>query len=416
MLLPLHLFVNAQSDTLDLHKNNNDSVNLGVLNILTEPENGAAVYIDGILAGYTPFLKNVAVGHHKLCVKKEQYYDYTEDIVVRDNKMVKKIKMNLMYGYVQISSSPIGAVVYINNEQTNLMTPCTTGKIIPGEVFISLKLDDYQTFDTVVNVKENNVHRMHVKMARSGMYDNMSNDEYYNQLYSEKTNITTMPVSDYVYAKLADSVQKKVGYNSSKRILSKERNFWSKKENEPGGGLWLKIGSGFSGVSNVDSQTSTFYLSGPTFHIGAQFTYRFNRFFGLGAELVYSTTMYKVKYNVGSVTYNDKFVFNNIDLPILAKAYFLKNGLGPMIELGTTINYKFNYNRSRDSGNGEAKLEKFSYGAMNIGFVSGVGYDFKIANVVCNANFRAVFELTRLFDNVSQKMLYFQIGLGVKIY
>jgi len=422
MLMSSPLMINAQSDTLEPNRNEVDgNIRVGILNILTEPESGAAVFIDDILSGYTPFLKNIAIGNHKLCLKKEQYYDYCEYIVVSDSKMVKKVKMDLMFGYIKVSSTPTGALVYINDVETKLPTPCTTGKIDSGSARLTLKLDDYQTFDTIIKVDDNSIHRLHVNLVKSVHNNDMPNEEYISQLYSDTTKLTTMLASDYITSQLADSANVKQKNKHKSLNKSKARTaFFNKieRENGLGSGLWFKIGSGLSCVWDDDL---TYLPEGydytyPTFYVGGQFTYRFSRFIGLGIDLFYARNGYKTVYYVGTVKYTDKFIFNDIDFPILAKIFFLKNGLGPMIEIGPIIDYRINYTRTRDSGIGEAKIDKLSYNALNFGVVGGIGGDFKIGKVICTANMRAIVEFTKIFDNSQNKMLYFQVGLGIKFY
>lgn len=418
--------VHSQNDSTGSKRKAVDGyVDVGLLNILSEPEDEAAVYIDEVLVGYTPFLKKIAVGKHELSVRKEHYYDYNEVITVSEDKMVKKVKLELMYGYIKVSSSPVGAKVFLNDNETTLMTPCMTGKVVPGLNKVSLKLDEYQTFDTVVDVKENSVSRIHADMVKLDLSKNMNVLEYLNQLYADTAKLTMMLASDYIASQIDDAdgevrhKNSRVEKSNGKRaVTSNERKTQPKKKNEFGHAVWLKVGSGMSGIWNLD-ETSTsgeYSMKFPTFHAGMQYSYRFNRFFGLGADLIYSRTGYKDSYSVADNQYVDDFKINNIDIPVLAKFYFLKNGLGPVIEIGPILNYKVNYIMTRDSGKGEPKIEKSSYNALNYGATAGIGCDFRISNVVFTVNVRTIMELMSVFENINQNMFHVQVGLGVKIY
>lgn len=415
----------SQNDTLNVNPKNIDGyIDVGILNIFSEPEDEASVYIDDVLVGYTPFQKKIAVGEHKLCIRKEHYYDYNEVITMSETKMVKKVRLDLMFGYIKISSTPAGAMVYINDKETSLMTPCMTGQISHGPTKISLKLNEYQTFDTVVDVAENSVSRLNVNLQKSDLYNNIAKDEYYNQLYADTVRLSMLHASDYIASQIddaADETQKNGRDEKSNRkrvVALGEKKSELKKKNEFGHTVWLKVGSGLSGIWNVgeNSTSSEYSMKSPTFYGGMQYSYRFNRFFGLGAELIYSRTGYKNSYVVDDYQYDDSFKFNTIDIPVLAKFYFLKNGLGPVIEIGPILNYKANYIMTRNPGNGKPETIKASYNALNYGATAGIGCDFRISDVVFTVNVRTIMELTSVFENVNHNMFHVQVGLGVKIY
>lgn len=431
LLLCPNFLLFSQNDTVNVRPNNVDGyVDVGILNILSEPEDEASVYIDDVLVGYTPFLKKIAVGEHKLCVRKEHYYDYNEAITMSDAKMVKKVRLDLMFGYVKISSTPVGAMVYINDEETSLMTPCMTGKISPGQTKISFKLNDYQSFDTVVEVVENSVSRLYVDLKKSDLYNNIAENEYYNQLYADTVRLSMLLASDYLASQIndtANSVKDKKKKVEKANLADDERPAVKPKKEKParamkeykfGSAIWLKAGSGLSGLWNIndDNFPDRYDFSCPTFYGGMQYSYRFNRFFAMGVDLVYSRNGYSDSYSVADNQYVDNIKINNIDIPVLAKFYFLKNGLGPVIEVGPILNYKINYIMTRDSGNGKPETKKSSYNALNYGATAGIGCDFRISNVVFTVNVRTIMELMSVFENIDQNMFHVQVGLGVKIY
>lgn len=347
-----------------------------------------------------------------------------------DAKMVKKVRLDLMFGYVKISSTPVGAMVYINDEETSLMTPCMTGKISPGQTKISFKLNDYQTFDTVVDVDENSVSRLYVDLKKSDLYNNIAENEYYNQLYADTVRLSMLLASDYLASQIndtANSVKDKKKKVEKANLADDERPAVKPKKEKParamkeykfGSAIWLKAGSGLSGLWNIndDNFPDRYDFSCPTFYGGMQYSYRFNRFFAMGVDLVYSRTGYRDLYSVADNQYVDNIKINNIDIPVLAKFYFLKNGLGPVIEVGPILNYKVNYIMTRDSGNGKPETKKSSYNALNYGATAGIGCDFRISNVVFTVNVRTIMELMSVFENINQNMFHVQVGLGVKIY
>lgn len=421
----------SQNDTLNVKPNNiGGYIDVGILNIFSEPEDEASVYIDDVLVGYTPFQKKIAVGEHKLCIRKENYYDYNEVITMSETKMVKKVRLDLMFGYIKISSTPVGAMVYINDKETSLMTPCMTGKISHGPTEISLKLNEYQTFDTVIDVAENSVSRLHVNLQKSDLYNNIAEDEYYDQLYADTVMLSMLLVSDYLSSQINDSAnslkdrKKKIGKTDladderPAAKLKKEKPARAMKEYKLGSSIWIKAGSGLSGLWNINDFNfpDRYDFSCPTFYGGMQYSYRFNRFFSIGIDLVYSRIGYKDSYSIADNQYVDNFKINAIDIPVLAKFYFLKNGFGPVIEIGPILNYKANYIMTRNPGNGKPETIKSSYNALNYGATAGIGCDFRISDVVFTVNVRTIMELMSVFENVNHNMFHVQIGLGVKVY
>lgn len=418
----------SQNDTLNVNPKNIDGyIDVGILNIFSEPEDEASVYIDDVLVGYTPFQKKIAVGEHKLCIRKEHYYDYNEVITMSETKMVKKVRLDLMFGYIKISSTPAGAMVYINDKETSLMTPCMTGKISHGPTKISLKLNEYQTFDTVVDVAENSVSRLNVNLQKSDLYNNIAKDEYYNQLYADTVRLSMLLVSDYLSSQINDSANSVKKKNEKTDLADDERPAAKPQKVKParemkdyksGSSIWIKAGSGLSGLCNINdfNFSDRYDFSCPTFYGGMQYSYRFNRFFAIGVDLVYSRIGYKDSYFIADNQYVDNFKINAIDIPVLAKFYFLKNGLGPVIEIGPILNYKANYIMIRNPGNGKPETIKASYNALNYGATAGIGCDFRISDVVFTVNVRTIMELTSVFENVNHNMFHVQVGLGVKIY
>lgn len=444
-----------------LKAQNQEVVIVGELYIFTEPDDNAEVFIDGDFVGHTPFMKKVEVGKHELTVKKDLYYDHHETIMVGDIRTDLKIKMKPRFGMIKIDTKPYGAVVSFNGIYYPTLTPCISGKISAGDVNVKIELEDYRTIDSVVTVKEGKISILNVKMEKQNVYESMTREMYDYQLgkvynTNEDRNVVVVdtaglkkvyasvhgnsPVPKYVSSrkpsnmptyrpprkstykprKSPDVLLRTYAQNLKKRILKRKPAFWVK------GGLGLShvYGKGENG-EKISWSTGDYYSNYPTFYIGGQFTARFNRYVGLAIDLNYSRTGYKYYYSDVVVEFNNmllefgvinKYIFNGVELPVVARAYFFENGLGPMVELGGIVNYKKYYNLKYTASTGEEGHLKEKYDSFNWGLVAGAGYDFKLFDVVCSANARVVMEMSRVFGDVDHKLIYFQFGVGVKIF
>ncbi|MCQ2309329.1 MAG: PEGA domain-containing protein [Bacteroidales bacterium] len=400
-----------------LNAQNQEVVIVGELGVFTAPDNDAEVFIDGIHVGHTPFLKKVEVGKHQLTVKKEMYYDYQEEIVVGDARLDVKIKLEPKYGMLRINTKPFGAMVYFNGIKYPTRTPCISGKIMAGSVAVKIELEDYHTVDTVVIVDEGKVTNLYVQLEKQPVFESMAREDYDYQLsrvYITNDDNNFVELDTTGFRKVSDVTSSIHHDGNTLKNKSKIKH-----------GFWLKGGLGISNVYGKDAygetinwSTGDYYSVYPTFYIGGQYTLRFNRYVGLAVDLNYSRTGYQYSHNDEVLDYGviNKFTFDGIELPFAFRTYFLKNGYGPMIELGGILNYRKYCKVDYSVSTGEKDYLKEKYGSLNWGLVAGLGCDFKIVDVACSINARVVLEMSKVFDDVDYKLIYFQFGIGVKIF
>jgi len=121
------------------------------VNIKSKPDD-AVVVIDDVMKGRTPLtVENITAGEHVIVLKKDGYFmkkatvsvaaDTTVDLTFELIKPLERI----------IQSTPPGAEVLIDGKAAGI-TPCTVGKLKPGEHVITLRLKGYETIEGKVTL------------------------------------------------------------------------------------------------------------------------------------------------------------------------------------------------------------------------------------------------------------------------
>jgi len=391
------------------------------LSVLSEPESDAEVYLDGKFVGHTPFLKKIEVGFHELTIKKDMYYDYHDTIKVLNTKVDVKAKLSPKFGMLKINTKPMGAKVLFNGIEYPSTTPCISGKIYAGELNVSLKLENHKKVDTTVMIEEGKITNLSLQLEKQPRYQFMTKEDYDYQLNKTyKTNedntiVTTDTVNtDEVLEESVVVKPKKIRrYSTPRRKIEKENSIWAK------GGLGLSHvrGIGDDG-KKIDWSNGNYYSVYPTFYFGAQYSYRLNVVFAISVDLNFSRTGYQYTFIDKEFSYGviNKFIFNGIELPIAARAYFLTDGVGPYAEIGAVVNYRNKCRVDYTLSNGNQEKLKYNVNSFNYGLVGGLGWDFKIAKITCSANARAIMEASNIFNDVNYRMIYFQFGVGVRVF
>jgi hypothetical protein len=156
------------SNTIQIHANqvtyitatlNTDpQATTGAISVNSNPSY-AAVFIDGMYYGVTnpghPLVANdIAAGSHAVKVSLAGYDDSVSTVTVNSGQTTT-VKANLAggsgRGAIEISSSPTGAIVYMNNVNKGI-TPLTLTDQIPGGYTVTLQLSGYNTWSEVVEL------------------------------------------------------------------------------------------------------------------------------------------------------------------------------------------------------------------------------------------------------------------------
>ena len=120
---------------------------------ITANVDSARIYLDGTFTGqFTPDTLEAEIGIHEISLKKELYYESTENIeIVKDSTIVVNFTLVeiLDIGRVFVSSNVNGAAILLDDEDTGKFTPDTIATS-PGQHEIKLQKPFY--FDSIREV------------------------------------------------------------------------------------------------------------------------------------------------------------------------------------------------------------------------------------------------------------------------
>ena len=157
------------ANTIQIHSNqvtyvtatltSDPSVTTGSISVTSNPSY-ASVYVDSVYYGTTNpghalLANNIAAGSHTVKVTLSGYDDSVSTVTVNSGQTTT-VSANLAggatgNGAMDISSSPTGATVYLNNVNKGI-TPVTLSDLTPGGYTVTLELSGYTTWSEVVTV------------------------------------------------------------------------------------------------------------------------------------------------------------------------------------------------------------------------------------------------------------------------
>ncbi len=163
---------------------------------------GAQIYLDNKNTNKsTPdTLENLTAGEHNIILKKNNYVDTSFVITVqKNNTTTKSITLTavIIRGNVYLDSSPSGAQIFVDNVNTNKVTPDSVKNLISGNHNIKLKKENYRDTTFQINVIGYITVSKQVVMAslRGGIFIESSPNGagiYINDKYSDKTTPDTI--------------------------------------------------------------------------------------------------------------------------------------------------------------------------------------------------------------------------------
>ncbi|MBP7139304.1 MAG: serine/threonine protein kinase [Caldisericia bacterium] len=123
--------------------------NFAFLTITSNPTS-AEVYIDNLnnFIGYTGLNDyKIKSGKVKIIIKKDGFEDLEDEINLNPGE-IKSLAYNLIpkskYGYVNISTEPSGANIYLNDTQLNRLSPIENYKLQVGKYSYKIEKDGYE--------------------------------------------------------------------------------------------------------------------------------------------------------------------------------------------------------------------------------------------------------------------------------
>jgi uncharacterized protein (TIGR02145 family) len=140
--------------------------------IKSEPE-GASVFIDGKLAGNTPFQRKYKEGEYNYRLEKAKYHNKAGKVNLKGEKKRLNITLNPRFGNIKVTSAPEnGMTIYLDDENTGKKTPATLSEIASGEHTVKLQSQWYQPKNKRVQV--NDAQTTDLQFSLDPVYANIS--------------------------------------------------------------------------------------------------------------------------------------------------------------------------------------------------------------------------------------------------
>ena len=130
----------------------------GFLILNTVPE-GAEVYLgpEGGKLEYenvTPFSKKLEYGRYNFRVKKAKYHDDFGLAIINTPQLEYDLQLKPAFGSIDVTSTPAGAQVFLDGENTGKVTPCTLTEVDSGEHDVRVMMLNYSPQSSTVTVKD----------------------------------------------------------------------------------------------------------------------------------------------------------------------------------------------------------------------------------------------------------------------
>jgi hypothetical protein len=143
--------------------------NAADLSITTDPTD-AAVWVNGVMVGKTPFDESVPAGAVKIVLLKDGFEERSDSLSLALGES-RRLEYTLTErkGYVEVSTTPAGAAVTVDGQRIEQNTPVTLELAVTGRPDISLSLDGYvaRTFRSVELFGDSTVILAHAFVRRT---------------------------------------------------------------------------------------------------------------------------------------------------------------------------------------------------------------------------------------------------------
>ncbi len=184
------LFTLISSQTLNVDANL-EAVPSGTISVTTHPA-GAKVTLDG---KEMPSLSPTQIPDlelnktYTLKLEKPDYQPVEERITVysiEPTKYEKKLE-EIRYGSVEVSSSPTGAKIFVNNQDTGLVTPSKVSKLEVGKSFtLRLAKDKYRDVSSTLTITSEKPLQLSEKMLSEEEIKKKEEEDKKKQLEKQK--------------------------------------------------------------------------------------------------------------------------------------------------------------------------------------------------------------------------------------
>lgn len=140
--------------------------NTGKVKISSVPGD-AHISIDGRPRGITPFAESMEEGKHKVTISKQGYSTIEDYIQVKRNAEEEKtFTLNLLPGSIEITTTPTGTSVFINNKPYG-NSPITAQGIQPGKYTVRVAAAGFDPESKEIEVRPGEPTKISFKLSRN---------------------------------------------------------------------------------------------------------------------------------------------------------------------------------------------------------------------------------------------------------
>lgn len=168
----------------------------GTLKVSSEPP-GAEVYVNGSYKGTTPLVLDLYPDEYTVEIKKEGYNPYSEKVTVKPGQMTSiTATLTLLNGVLTVSSSPLGADVYLNGTLIGT-TPIEEYPLVPGTYELEIVKENYESQTIAVTVEPGESKNITVTLSPVKAILEVLSEPPGANVYLNGTLIGTTPIKDY---------------------------------------------------------------------------------------------------------------------------------------------------------------------------------------------------------------------------
>ena len=145
--LPFDLEPQKGYEMVLVNKVTTTTLGMGSLTIITKPEDGATITLNGkVLDQQTPYTNDmIAAGKYRINVSKERYLSVIKTVNVKEGEsLTVEIDLPPISGHIKITTEPSGALVYIDGKEFGV-TPLDKNDLIIGQHELHLVKQGFKT-------------------------------------------------------------------------------------------------------------------------------------------------------------------------------------------------------------------------------------------------------------------------------
>ncbi|MBA7598847.1 hypothetical protein ES703_05872 [subsurface metagenome] len=164
---------------------------------------GASVLLDGRLTGQKTncLLADVAVGSHTVNITLEGYIQATQTVEIEGGDTATvNATLQVVPGFLQVNSTPTGAAIWLDDENTGEITNHLFTGVRPGSHKVKLVLEGFFEWERTVEVKSKDTTIVEANLAEAGALQVNSTPEE-AQIWLDGEN--TGQVTDHLFDPLA---------------------------------------------------------------------------------------------------------------------------------------------------------------------------------------------------------------------